>query len=135
MVGISERGVWAGDKAVQLSVGAGIVPNNRKKAEYMSWTFSNLYISKMFLYIIAMKELSVTEAREQFPALLNQAAKKPVWITRHGVDVAVVISPELFEELVSAQEELEDIAAVDEAMLDKSPGIPWEQVQKDLKLI
>ena len=123
-----------GDKAVQLSVGAGIVPNNRE-AEYMSWMFNNLYISKLFLYIIAMKELSVTEAREQFPALLNQAAKKPVWITRHGVDVAVVISPELFEELVSAQEELEDIAAIDEAMLDKSPGIPWEQVQKDLKLI
>ena len=81
----------------------------------MSWMFNNLYISKLFLYIIAMKELSVTEAREQFPALLNQAAKKPVWITRHGVDVAVVISPELFEELVSAQEELEDMAKVDEA--------------------
>jgi prevent-host-death family protein len=60
--------------------------------------------------------------------------EKPVWITRHGVDVAVVISPELFEELVAAQEELEDIAAVDEAMLDKSPGIPWNQVKKDLKL-
>ena len=60
--------------------------------------------------------------------------EKPVWITRHGVDVAVVISPELFEELVSAKEELEDIAAVDEAMLDKSPGIPWNQVKKDLKL-
>jgi PHD/YefM family antitoxin component YafN of YafNO toxin-antitoxin module len=60
---------------------------------------------------------------------------KPVWITRHGVDVAVVISPELFETLVKAQEELEDIAAVDEAMLDKRPGIPWEQVQRDLKLI
>jgi PHD/YefM family antitoxin component YafN of YafNO toxin-antitoxin module len=29
--------------------------------------------------------------------------EKPVWITRDGVDVAVVISPELFEELVSAQ--------------------------------
>ena len=100
----------------------------------MSWTINNLYISKLFLYIITMKELSVTEAREQVPALLNQAAKKPVWITRHGVDVAVVISPELFEELVSAQEELEDIAAVDEAMLDKSPKIPWAQVKKDLKL-
>jgi prevent-host-death family protein len=81
-----------------------------------------------------MKELSVTEAREQFPALLNQAAKKPVWITRHGVDVAVVISPELFEELVAAQEELEDIAAVDEAMLDKSPGIPWNQVQRKINM-
>ena len=45
--------------------------------------------------------------------------EKPVWITRDGVDVAVVISPELFEELVSAQEELEDIAAVDEALKDE----------------
>lgn len=43
--------------------------------------------------------------------------EKPVWITRDGVDVAVVISPELFEELVSAQEELEDIKAVDEAQI------------------
>jgi PHD/YefM family antitoxin component YafN of YafNO toxin-antitoxin module len=59
---------------------------------------------------------------------------KPLWITRDGVDIAVVISPELFEELVSAQEELEDIAAVDEAMKDNSPGIPWEQVKKDLGL-
>ena len=58
------------------------------------------------------------------------AHEKPVWIKRNGVDVAVVISPELFEELVSAQEELEDIAKVDEAMKDKNPGIPWEQVQE-----
>ena len=58
--------------------------------------------------------------------------EKPVWIKREGVDVAVVISPELFEELVSAQEELEDITKVDEAMKDKSPGIPWEQVQETL---
>ena len=58
--------------------------------------------------------------------------EKPLWITRDGVDVAVVISPELFEELVSAQEELEDIAAVDKAMKEKSPGIPWEQVKKRL---
>lgn len=45
--------------------------------------------------------------------------EKPVWITRDGVDVAIVISPELFEELVSAQEELEDITAVDEAVKDE----------------
>jgi hypothetical protein len=45
--------------------------------------------------------------------------EKPVWIKRDGVDVAVVISPELFEELVSAQEELEDIATVDKALKDE----------------
>ena len=100
----------------------------------MSWTVNNMYISKLILYINTVKELSVTEAREQLPAVLNQAKKKPVWITRHGVDVAVVISPELFESLVEAQEELEDIAALDAAMLDKSPKIPWAQVKKDLKL-
>ena len=100
----------------------------------MSWTVNNMYISKLILYINTMKELSVTEAREQLPAVLNQAKKKPVWITRHGIDVAVVISPELFESLVEAQEELEDIAALDAAMLDKSPKIPWAQVKKDLKL-
>ena len=60
--------------------------------------------------------------------------EKPVWVKRDGVDVAVVISPELFEELVSAQEELEDIAAVDAAMKDESPGVPWEQVKKNLGL-
>jgi len=58
--------------------------------------------------------------------------EKPVWIKRDGVDVAVVISPELFEELVSAQEELEDIAAVDAAQKDNRPGIPWGQVKKRL---
>ena len=100
----------------------------------MSWTVNNMYISKLILYINTMKELSVTEAREQLPAVLNQAKKKPVWITRHGIDVAVVISPELFESLVEAQEELEDIAALDAAMLDKTPKIPWAQVKKDLKL-
>jgi hypothetical protein len=61
----------------------------------------------------------------------NEQRDKPVWIKRDGVDVAVVVSPELFNELMEAQEELEDIAAVDEALLDKRPGIPWEQVQKD----
>jgi PHD/YefM family antitoxin component YafN of YafNO toxin-antitoxin module len=56
--------------------------------------------------------------------------EKPVWITRDGVDVAVVISPELFESLVEAQEELEDIAAIDEVQRNNSPGITWERVKK-----
>jgi PHD/YefM family antitoxin component YafN of YafNO toxin-antitoxin module len=62
----------------------------------------------------------------------NEQHEKPVWITRDGVDVAVVISPEMFNELVEAQEELDDIAAVDEAQKDQSAGIPWEQVKKRL---
>jgi prevent-host-death family protein len=66
---------------------------------------------------------------EQLGEVLEQVKTKPVWITNEGVDVAVMISPELFEALVEAEEELEDIAAVDEALKDKAPGIPWEQVK------
>ena len=82
-----------------------------------------------------MSELSVTEARDQFPSVIDAAKKKPVRITRHGKDVAVVIDPSLYESLIQAQEELDDIAAFDAAMEEKSPNIPWAQVQKDLNLI
>ena len=56
-------------------------------------------------------------------------------ITRHGKDVAIVIEPSLYETLLEAQEELEDIAAFDKAMAETEPTIPWIQVQKDLKLL
>jgi len=82
-----------------------------------------------------MSELSITEARDQFPSVIDAAKKTPVRITRHGKDVAVVIDPSLYESLIQAQEELEDIAAFDAAMEEKSPNIPWAQVQKDLNLI
>lgn len=51
--------------------------------------------------------------------VMSKHNDKPVWITRDGVDVAVVISPEMFNELVEAQEELEDTAAVDAALRDE----------------
>ena len=82
-----------------------------------------------------MSDLSVSEARDQFPAVIAAAKKKPVRIMRHGKEVAVVVDPSLYETLIAAQEELDDIAAFDAAMEDKSPNIPWAQVQKDLQLI
>ena len=69
------------------------------------------------------------------PERTQPGKKKPVRITRHGKDIAIIIDPSLYESLIEAQEELDDIAAFDEAMEDKSPNIPWSQVQKDLQLI
>ena len=79
--------------------------------------------------IVEMKLVS-----EQMEEILEEVKTKPIWITDNGVDVAVMISPELFEALVEAEEELEDIAAVDEVLKDKTPGIPWDQVKKNLDL-
>jgi len=83
----------------------------------------------------ALSALSVTEARDQFPSVVDAVKKKPVRITRHGKDVAVVIDPSLYESLIQAQEELEDIAAFDATREEMSPNIPWAQVQQDLNLI
>jgi PHD/YefM family antitoxin component YafN of YafNO toxin-antitoxin module len=46
--------------------------------------------------------------------------------------VAVVLSPERYEALLEAEEELEDVEAFDEALAEQAPTIPWEQVKADL---
>ncbi len=82
-----------------------------------------------------MKRFSVSDARNNLPLLIDKAQREPIMIERHGKEEAVLISVEQFEKFVEAEEELEDIRAVEEAMRDPSPGIPWEKVKKDLGLL
>lgn len=42
------------------------------------------------------------------------------------------MSPEQYEKLVAAAEDVEDVAAFDAAMDEEGPNIPWEQVKADL---
>lgn len=55
-------------------------------------------------------------------------------IHRHGKAESVLISVEQFEEFLEAVEELDDIAAAEDAMREPGPNIPWEKVKKDLGL-
>ena len=82
-----------------------------------------------------MSDLSISDARADLAKAVARAKKNPVTILRHGKPIAVLINPSLFEKFVESIEELEDIAAFDEAMSDKDPTIPWEQVKKDLGLL
>ena len=82
-----------------------------------------------------MTDLSISDARADLAKAVSRAKKNPVTISRHGKPVAVLINPSLFEKFVESIEELEDIAAFDEAMSDQDPTIPWEQVKKDLGLL
>ena len=79
-----------------------------------------------------MTTLNVSEARNGFAAALRDARQSPVTIQKHGRREAVLISPELFDSLTSAAEELEDIAAFDEAMAEEGPNIPWEDLKAEL---
>jgi prevent-host-death family protein len=86
------------------------------------------------MYILSMSEISITDARAELPTVINKAQRKPVHIVRHGHSVAVVVSPELYEKAMSAMEELEDIAAFDEATNLREKTYPWEQVKQELGL-
>lgn len=79
-----------------------------------------------------MASVSVSAARDQLPAVLAQSATEAVTLLRHGRAVAVVVSPQRYEELLQVEEELEDVEAFDEAMAEAGDAIPWEQVKVDL---
>jgi antitoxin Phd len=79
-----------------------------------------------------MSLIPVSEARKALPAVIDAAATQAVVLQRHGRAVAVVLSPERYDELLEAEEDLEDIEAFDEAMAEGGPNIPWDQVKVDL---
>ncbi len=81
-----------------------------------------------------MSELSVSDARAELPAAIKKSQKSPVHILKHGEPVAVLISPNLYREMLDAMEELEDIEALDQALAIKGESIPWEDVKKELGL-
>ena len=49
--------------------------------------------------IIAMKRVSVAEAKNHLPALLHEAEKAPIEILRRGKLVAAIVSREEYERL------------------------------------
>ena len=93
-----------------------------------------MYIFELVLYNLFMSTMSVTEARENFSEAIATSAVEAVFIQKHGENAAVLISPERYEELMDALEEIEDMAAYDAAMADPSPNIPWEEVKRQLGL-
>lgn len=55
-------------------------------------------------------------------------------ITRHGIDAAVLVSPSLYEKMIDAMEELEDIAAYDQAKTHREESTLWVEARKELGL-
>lgn len=78
--------------------------------------------------------MTVTQARENFSEAIATSAVEAVFIQKHGENAAVLISPQRYEELMDALEEIEDIIAVTAALEDTSPNIPWEEVKRQLGL-
>ena len=79
-----------------------------------------------------MGRMSISAARERMAEVVEAVGREPMVLERHGREVAVVISPQRYAELLEAWEDAEDVAAFDEAMAEEGKNIPWEQVKVDL---
>jgi prevent-host-death family protein len=82
-----------------------------------------------------MTTMTISELRADISKVVNSVKKTPVTISRHGEAVAVIISTSMYEQLLDALEELEDIAAYDAAVARNEPTFAYEQVRKELGLI
>ncbi len=79
-----------------------------------------------------MATMSVSAARENLPDAVELARTEAVFLERYGRPAAVLVSPERYERLMAAVEDVEDVAALDAAMDEEGPNIPWERVKVDL---
>lgn len=79
-----------------------------------------------------MVTVTASEARKNFAKALRQTHDGPVAIEKHGEPEAVLIAPSLFERLLQTAEELDDIAAFDDAMSEEGDNIPWDIAKADL---
>jgi PHD/YefM family antitoxin component YafN of YafNO toxin-antitoxin module len=64
--------------------------------------------------------------------VVERARVEAVFLERYGRPVAVIVSPERYNQLMDALEEIEDVDAFDAALTEGGPDIPWEQVKADL---
>jgi prevent-host-death family protein len=81
-----------------------------------------------------MSELGVSEARERLADAIDQArAGEPVYVTRRGRRVAVIVDADAYDSLVEAAEETLDRAELRSARTEDD-YVPWEEVKAELGL-
>jgi antitoxin Phd len=91
-----------------------------------------LYDTDGELYDSGMATMNISDARDHLPTAMETARTEAVFVQRRGRLVGVLVSPERYEQLITALEDVEDVAAFDAAMAEEGPNIPWEQVKADL---
>jgi prevent-host-death family protein len=83
-----------------------------------------------------MTELAVSEARDQFADAIEQARRsgEPVYVTRRGRRVAVIVDAEIYERIVESAEDASDRRELQAARADDD-YVPWDDVKADLRLV
>jgi prevent-host-death family protein len=82
-----------------------------------------------------MNELAASEARDHLSEAIDSARRsgEPVYVTRRGRRVAVIVDADAYDALVDAAEDTADRAELNAARAEDD-YIPWEDVKADLGL-
>jgi prevent-host-death family protein len=88
------------------------------------------------LYDSYMTELAVSDARDHFADAIEQARRsgEPVYVTRRGRRVAVIVDAEAYERVVESAEDATDRRELQAARADDD-YVPWDEVKADLGLV
>ncbi len=83
-----------------------------------------------------MSDLAVSVARDHLAEAIDQARRsgEPVYVTRRGRRVAVIVDADAYDALVEAAEEALDRSEL-EAARAEDDFVPWEEVKADLGLL
>jgi len=82
-----------------------------------------------------MSELAVSEARDHFAQAIEsaRASREPVYVTRRGRRVAVILDADAYDALVEDAEDAADRAELEAARADDD-FVFWEEVKAQLWL-
>jgi prevent-host-death family protein len=82
-----------------------------------------------------MTEMAVSEAREHFAELIESTRRsgEPVYVTRRGRRVAVILDPDEYERILNDAEDTLDRAELHAARAEED-YVPWEEVKAELGL-
>ena len=82
-----------------------------------------------------MTKMSVTAARDDLAEMVRrvEVSRERVVLTRHGRDVAALVSAEDLE-LLELLEDRADLEAVREALAESSDRVPYAKLRADLGL-
>ena len=84
---------------------------------------------------LADRDVGVSEAREHLAELIDSARQSgdPVFVTRRGRRVAVILDPGVYDRLTEAAEDASDRFELAIAR-EEDDYVPWDEVKADLGL-
>ncbi|MGH9229555.1 MAG: type II toxin-antitoxin system Phd/YefM family antitoxin [Acidimicrobiales bacterium] len=83
-----------------------------------------------------MTDVAVSEVREHLAKLIDDTRRsgEPVYVTRRGSRIAVIVDADVYEQLVERVEDATDRAEL-RAARDEDDYVPWDEVKADLGLV